>query len=310
VERSFVDALLAAPVGAALLAGLEADQRPDRVPFEVPPDSDRVAVAAAVDRVAGLRLEELLALAVWDAQRLVGPWTGGGPSNAALAYRYAAPRRPIAAVLADHFAADLHGALNPRAQQWWYSDRPTVDGITQPTFTSEQGVYGNGEFTFDGLWTATDPAPELTESLVAAWELFPAPIHRWRMPVRAGARVWEVHRPGDWVRLVRAYPSVASRPHGGWELPGPNQHEDDLVELLATPGQHATRTRIGDHVLPNWGAVAADWDGVHLSWAGFLTAEGYVSDLGDSAVTMLRYWSSERTLWLNDVFDDPQSLPH
>ena len=65
-------------------------------------------------------------------------------------------------------------------------------------------------------------------------------------------------------------------------------------------------------LVPDWAAVAADYDGVHVSWAGFLTAEGYVSDLDGGDVTMLRYWFSERTLWLRDVFGEPIPLdtPH
>ena len=65
-------------------------------------------------------------------------------------------------------------------------------------------------------------------------------------------------------------------------------------------------------LVPDWAAVAADYDGVHLSWGGFLTAEGYVSDLDGGDVTMLRYWFSERTLWLRDVFGEPVPLdaPH
>lgn len=51
--------------------------------------------------------------------------------------------------------------------------------------------------------------------------------------------------------------------------------------------------------------MAKDYDGVNLSWAGFLTSEGYVSDLPDGSVMMLRYWGSERTSWLADAFGTP-----
>jgi hypothetical protein len=64
--------------------------------------------------------------------------------------------------------------------------------------------------------------------------------------------------------------------------------------------------------MPDWERMAADVDGVHLSWAGAITAEGCVVSVpgfGDDVVTMLRYWSSERTLWLNDVFLTPERLP-
>jgi hypothetical protein len=57
---------------------------------------------------------------------------------------------------------------------------------------------------------------------------------------------------------------------------------------------------------------APDNDGVHLSWMGLLTTEGNVTplpELGPQLVTMLLYWQSERTLWLNDVFGVPEPLP-
>jgi hypothetical protein len=78
--------------------------------------------------------------------------------------------------------------------------------------------------------------------------------------------------------------------------------------LTAVAAQHAVRTEIAVHVLPDWEGVAADFDGVHLSWAGFLASEGYISDLANGGVTMMRYWASERTLWLHDVFDEPEPL--
>jgi hypothetical protein len=120
--------------------------------------------------------------------------------------------------------------------------------------------------------------------------------------------VWELRRPADWVDLVARYPKVAPREHGGWELPGPNQHLTGH-RLLDLPQQRAARTSVTPHVLPDWTAVAADFDGVHLTWAGFITSEGFVSDLPGGGVTMLRYWASERTLWLSDVFGTPTPLP-
>lgn len=162
-------------------------------------------------------------------------------------------------------------------------------------------VYGCGEFTWAGLRTVSDPSADAHAALVQAWEIFPGPVSRWRLPLSGKVRVWEIHRPADWIRLVEAYPRQVDRPHGGWELPGPNQRQGDVAELLAVPDQHAVRDHVERHLVPDWGAVAADYDGVHLSWAGFLTTEGHVSDVGAGGTTML-YWKSERTLWLADVF--------
>lgn len=80
----------------------------------------------------------------------------------------------------------------------------------------------------------------------------------------------------------------------------------DVSPLMAVPGQRAARTRIRRHLVPNWRSVAERYDGVHLSWAGFITSEGCITDLGTGDVTMLRYWFSERTHWLADVFGEPR----
>jgi hypothetical protein len=165
-------------------------------------------------------------------------------------------------------------------------------------------VYGAGQFTLAGMWTVSDPPPETHPELAGAWELEQGSVSRWQFPVRSGARVFQVDRPADWVRLVTTH-AATGRPHPEWELPGVNQDPGALAGLLAIDGQHGARTAIRRHLVPDWAAVAADYDGVHLSWAGFLTAEGYVSDLGGGDVSMLRYWFSERTLWLRDVFEDP-----
>jgi hypothetical protein len=132
-------------------------------------------------------------------------------------------------------------------------------------------------------------------------------VSRWQLPIGSDARVFEVHCPADWVRLVTAYPATG-RPHPEWELPGINQRPQELAELLAVDGQHGARSSMRRHLVPDWAAVAADYDGMHLSWAGFLTTEGYVNDLGDGDVALLRYWFSERTHWVRDVFGEPVPL--
>ena len=116
--------------------------------------------------------------------------------------------------------------------------------------------------------------------------------------------------PGTGRSLVHSVPwREAARGHSGREFPGPNQDPAELHELLALPAQRAARTSPARHLLPDWRAVSADYDGVHLTWAGFLTTEGRICELDATTVTMLRYWGSERTLWLADVFGEPEPLP-
>jgi hypothetical protein len=308
VEDGFVDALLAAPVGVTWLGLLEADARDD-VPWRlIPADTHPDAVAKAAEAVRTGTLGSVLAPAINGGYMEVGPWIPYAAEVAATAYRGAEGRRPIAEALADRFGQELHASVDPDAQQWWHSDHRAEGFFAKPRFQAFDEVYGAGQFTQAGVWTVSDPPPETHADLAGAWEIEPGPVSRWRLPVRPGARVLEIHRPDDWVSLVARYPASARPNQECWELPGPNNPLGGLSALMAVPGQRAARTSIRRHLVPDWGRLAHDYDGVHLSWAGFLTSEGFVSDLDGGDVAMLRYWFSERTHWLNDVFGEPEPL--
>jgi hypothetical protein len=308
-RRELVELLVASPAGAALLAKLETDQRAGMATFDVARDSDPASVERAVRWVGEHPFGDLVAVIVEAAEHIAGPWTAGAPGLVASCLQQSPARAPIAAEIARRFLEDLERPLVPAAQEWWSSAPRTGANPRRPGFADYENVYGNGEFTWAGLWTVTDPPEAAHDVLLSAWEIGPGPITRWRLPVNADARVFEIHRPADWEHLVRSYPRRAPRAHGGWELPGPNQDVDEIRGLLAVPGQSAARTDSAVHLLPDWRAVSSDYDGVHLSWAGFLTTEGRVCDLGADTVTMLRYWHSERTHWLADVFAEPEPLP-
>ena len=306
-REGFVDALLAAPAGVTLLGMLEAQVRGDVPWWQVPADSDPDAVAAAVDAVTARPIGSLLAAAVDAAAFRVGPWMPGAPAELAKAYRCAEARVRVAEAIDDHFGDELHRGFDPDGQEWWSSHERGDERRARPGFRSLDRVYGAGQFTEDGLWTVSRPPPSVHADLVGAWELETGPVSRWRLPVDPVARIVEIHRPQDWAALVHAYPEPA-RPAEGWELPGRNQRPNDLAELLSLPTQRAARISMRRHVVPDWVRLGADHDGVHLSWAGFLTSEGFVSDLGGADVAMLRYWFSERTHWLTDAFGEPEPL--
>ena len=302
-----IEDLLASPVGVSLLDRLEAEHRPESfLPFEAFPDSNPSAVLQAAERAALMPLGELLLLALDAAYQIAGPWNPSAPESLALAYRLAPSRMAIAVAVWDRLARSLIRPFDPTLQECWISQADRDDRIAR--FGDFSWVYGNGEFTFDGFWTVTDPPPPIHDGLILTWELMPGPITRSRLPVHPDIRLWTVDHPSDWVRLVESYPKIATTSHLGWELPGPNQHREEIRSLCAVDGQHAARVAPLRQVLPDWREVANDYDGVHLSWAGFLTTEGFVSDLTDGGVTMLRYWGSERTLWLRDVFGSPEPL--
>jgi len=87
----------------------------------------------------------------------------------------------------------------------------------------------------------------------------------WPLTVAGAARVLEIDGPQAWQRLVAAYPREATATYRhtwawtGWE---------------------------GEWLVPRWPAVAGDWDGVHLSVAGYLSTAGRALPAG-TARTLL-----------------------
>ncbi|MGH7640408.1 MAG: hypothetical protein ACREN7_04210 [Candidatus Dormibacteria bacterium] len=270
-------------------------------------DSDPAAVERAMAAVEVMTIGHLLRVALNAADSLTGPWDPTAPQALALAYELAPSRRLLAGAVWRRFGDALVGSVRGDPQEHWRCELHPQQRVG-PGITDFSWVYGSGEFPWAGYWTVSAPPSETHAALMRAWEMICGPISRWRLPVASGVKVWNIDHPADWVRLVETFPKPAAREHDGWELPGPNQSRSDVARLASVPGQHALRTAVGDHVVPDWTAVARDYDGVHLSWAGFLTAEGYVSELPSAGVTMLRYWSSERTLWLRDVLGEPEAL--
>ena len=65
--------------------------------------------------------------------------------------------------------------------------------------------------------------------------------------------------------------------------------------------EEASSARARGEVLPDWGAVAEDWDGVHVSVGGLVTAHGVAVGSVESWSTV-RGWNAEATLWLRWAF--------
>jgi hypothetical protein len=101
----------------------------------------------------------------------------------------------------------------------------------------------------------------------------------WPLAVAGTARVLEIDGPQAWQRLVTAYPRPATATYRhtwawtGWD---------------------------GEWLVPRWPAVARDWDGVHLSVAGYLSTAGRALPAGP-ARTLLAGWNPDETYWLADV---------
>jgi len=112
----------------------------------------------------------------------------------------------------------------------------------------------------------------------------------WRVPSLSRAvvepieeaRVLEIGSAADWHRLCTQYPSP----------------------ILTSQGDPS-----GEGVLaPYWSAVARDWDGVHLTFLGLLTAP-FVRTESAAGASMLWSWDTEGTVWLRPELLQPVEDP-
>jgi hypothetical protein len=99
------------------------------------------------------------------------------------------------------------------------------------------------------------------------------------LQVRSDASVFEITSPDDWIELVRSYP-----------LPVPNSRHHDWWRATG----HDLKWAIPDYL-----AVAEDFDGIHLSVAGYLSTAGRSLAVG-AAATVLAGWDPDQTWWLTD----------
>lgn len=110
----------------------------------------------------------------------------------------------------------------------------------------------------------------------AEWGFYPRDRgHRRAVRCSKGARIFEVHSAESWHRLAAQYPIVVREPQ--W------------------PAQSG-------EIVPDWHAVAREWDAVHLSIWGLLTG-WFVTHVSEAGVTTLWSWDGELTLWLREAFE-------
>lgn len=101
------------------------------------------------------------------------------------------------------------------------------------------------------------------------------PLAWWTIAFTEHPRVFEIHGPSDWHDLCVSYPARGTN---------------------------------DDRLVPHWGLVSQEWDGVHLSLGGLLTAHQnrYESSAGWS---MLDSWQAEQTYWLRALNSESKRQP-
>lgn len=105
----------------------------------------------------------------------------------------------------------------------------------------------------------------------------------WPVKVHGTPRVYEITGPADWARLVDTFP-----------LPVPASRRS--VWYDATGERH-------DWFIPDWQAVATDYDAVHLTVLGYLTSAGIAIPLTEhTGATVLAGWDPDATFWLRSDF--------
>ncbi len=116
---------------------------------------------------------------------------------------------------------------------------------------------------------------ELTAFAVgAADHVCTFPLAAWRVRVEQDARVREISHPADWHALCLDFPHRAS----------------------------------DGRLVPNWREVSGVWDGVHLTLGGMLSCE-QTSYEQDGEWSMMQFWHSEQTWWLNRLAASGERMP-
>lgn len=94
----------------------------------------------------------------------------------------------------------------------------------------------------------------------------------------AGSRIYEIDGSKAWTELCRRYP----------------------LEQTAQKRQDWYRTtgRVGRWVIPDWSVVAQDYDAIHLSVIGYLSAAGTAIPVDDETASVIAGWNPDETWWL------------
>lgn len=138
---------------------------------------------------------------------------------------------------------------------------------------------------FSGTWWSVPQGLLTTRGSIAdALELVEDPLG-WDVatviPVRGTGRTLEIRSTEDWADLCREHPMevTASRRHDWFRVTG----------------------REGRWLIPDWERVAAQWDAVHLTTLGYLSAATCLIEIDAEYGTVIGGWGPDATIWLRDT---------
>lgn len=136
------------------------------------------------------------------------------------------------------------------------------------------GTWWSVPYTLLRTRGSIEDALELVEDSLG-WEI--ATI----IPVHGAGRTLEIQSPDDWAALCREYPVevTASRRHDWFRVTG----------------------RDGRWLIPDWERVAEQWDAVHLTTLGYLSAATQLIEIDTEYGSVIGGWAPDSTIWLTDV---------
>ena len=215
-------------------------------------------------------------------QREIQPWRGDHTELVTRALA-AGPRLAglARAILGQPAAAWMFAPLDRDHQLWVSEDgqAPNPAQLVTPSGKRDRWeAYARKPrgalFTSTSIGSSSSALATVEEGSTDYGPDIAPPITVYQFRAAADARVFEVSGPADWRRLC-----------------------------LLTPGINED-----GGLVPSWAEVAREWDAVHLSLGGFLTAEQVRVD-GPEGWTEHGFWDFEQTVWLRWVFSEVTRLP-
>jgi len=264
-----------------------------------PAELAEAIAAAPLPSIAPAALVEALSRSVDDAKA----WQPPDGNEAVLASdEVSTALTPLAAVVAESpFARAWANAAHP---QQWALDR-------------KDGRLGS------------DPVPAPDDALAAWREAVETEELRYvaaRQRGEVGGGPWWSMPPGYLSRATAAWPEfgpaglyleedsrgpstvcatpVGAPPANTYEVPDAESWArlctDYPLDVTASR-DYLWRDAIGHSdrwVIPDWQAMAADWDGVHLTISGYLAAATTLIDVSDGTASVIAGWGPDETVWL------------
>ena len=278
-----VDALVNSPLGCAFLLIMQDSGLS-------PADAARPAASLNAAAHAGSEMQV---------------WSGEHAKMLEYARLKAPGLKPLARALLEHPATDWwFGPVKRDAQVWaanYFNPPATPTRAKFAPPTARLNRRGQTESRpFGGLYTST-----LMDGITSLFvdvdmrasdicTIFGDPIASWKMRAREDARVYEITGPMDWHALCLRYPARGYAGH---------PQETQAHRLYPLTRLDADAPVDEDSFLTlDWPAAAEDWDGVHLTLGGLLTADK-VRVASAAGWTMLAFWDIEQTIWLRWAFE-------